>query len=214
MKLYLSVIVLVFITTGFSGCSYKYYRNKPYSFLSVDTNLTINTNTTVQKQYTLKVDCIDADENQTVGLNKLNKCDGYSTIDISPFIQNQDSNNSQNIGQLAPLFLYVADSNCQRFVDKFHYNYFMGGNASKLLSLNILGVGFSLGEIREYSDKQLGLFRENLKENLQTRAKLRVGIENKVNTEKYQNMTTFFNDLNEYDNLCSLYENFDNNGSK
>lgn len=200
-------IILISLSLGISGCSYKHYRNKPSIFLPTQNMIKATDNNKIEQKdlnISLVPYCMDADEN-IMHINDINKtidgkCDGYYIVDGSKIILIED-NVTKN--KVVNHLLLLSNDNCRRFVDKFYYNDFMGNAGFKLLKLDLFsGVGIQLGGIDTFTATELLNMQHTLEANLKYRSKLR----QKINTSLDHNvsMPILLNQIQEYDHACGL----------
>lgn len=199
-------IVVVVFSLGLSlgGCSYKNYRTKPTTFIS-----TQKVHTSTELEYR----CIDSYEHIEQYDNSLNSyaCKNYATVSIQNVLQVGKDKKKETAQEL----LYIADSNCNRFINKFQANYMLSDKANKLLELNILGVGVNIGEVQKISYQEFESLKKNLRNNMKKRASIKQDIENHLSNSKINNYSIeeILVDIIEYDRSCSLFEDLTENNS-
>jgi len=182
------------------GCSYKYLRTKPTTF--------INMNGSISKHGTYF--CMDPSENLLEINSSLTSsfCDGYITIDT-----NKITINNANMVNKVNNLLYVSDRNCKRFTDRFYYNHISEESANQFLGLKIfdVSIGVDFKAIGNIPKAQFNEFSKNLKANLANRKNLKVKIQKRANDRNYTKNEMLV-DFVEYDGSCSLIS-FDFNSS-
>lgn len=202
--------ILIILSLGISGCSYKHYRNKPSIFLPTQNIIKADDKNKIEQKdlnISLVPYCMDSEENIML-LNDINKtidgkCDGYYIVDGSKIITIEDNARKNKI---VNHLLLLSNDNCRRFVDKFYYHDFMGNAGFKLLKLDLFsGVGIQLGGIDTFTTTELLNMQHTLEANLKYRSKLR----QKINTslDKNISISLLLNQIQEYDHACGLLVN-------
>ena len=196
--------IAVVLVLGLGGCSYKNFRTKSTTTISTQKD---------HNSTELEYRCIDSYEHIEQYDDHLNSyaCKNYATVSMQNVLQIGKDKKKE----VAHKLLYIADSNCKRFTEKFQANYMLSDKANKLLELNILGVGVNIGEVQKISYQEFESLKKNLRNNMKKRAVLKQKIENNLsntNIEKYS-IEEILVDIVEYDRSCSLFEDLTEDNS-
>lgn len=198
------LIISIIGTIFFTGCSHKYFRSKPTTYINLNKE---------NKDYNislLSIKCINADENSTK-VDKIGKCSDYLTADISQVsflnIDNNNATEKKKMYKLSNDLFYVADRNCKKFQEKFFYNLFMEDNANQFLGLNLFGIGIGVDfkKLSSISHSQFAMLNENLNKNLEARKNLKISIYNNISKDNNYTTEKLLVDIIEYDKSCSLF---------
>ncbi len=205
--LFLVLLGGVFLT----GCSHKYFRTKPTTYMNVDKTSTIlQGNITKYNNTLLQMQCIDVDENATTG-DSIGKCKEYVIADISQIsLLSLNANNNDEKNQMSKIaqdLFYIADGNCKKFQDKFFYNTLIDDTASKFIGVSFFGasIGIDLKKVVNISHSQFEVFNTNLAKNLLERKKLKHSIESNITNGRNYTNEELLVDMIAYDNACSLF---------